>query len=205
MPRPVLPSLLASQPLLLHPTPPFPMSKPVKYRFSFGPWNISEGADPFGPEVRNVFPHEKKFALYKPLGFDGVQFHDDDVVPGVDDLTPAQVTEAVRQGQADARQPGTRPRVRGSAPVVRAADGGWRATPPTARRTASTRWSARCAPSTSRARSARKATVLWLAREGTYIRESKNARVAYRAAAGDDQRHARSRQGDRDLDRAEAQ
>ena len=22
------------------------------YRFSFGPWNIHEGADPFGPEVR---------------------------------------------------------------------------------------------------------------------------------------------------------
>src|SRR5574343_461049 len=59
------------------------MSKPTKYRFSFGPWNISEGGDPFGPEVRPVFPHEKKFALYKPLGFDGVQFHDDDVVPGL--------------------------------------------------------------------------------------------------------------------------
>ena len=23
-----------------------------KFRFSFGPWNIHEGADPFGPEVR---------------------------------------------------------------------------------------------------------------------------------------------------------
>ena len=22
------------------------------YRFSFGPWNIHEGADPFGPPVR---------------------------------------------------------------------------------------------------------------------------------------------------------
>ena len=42
------------------------MSTPVTYRFSFGPWNISEGGDPFGGEVRKVFPHEEKFALYRP-------------------------------------------------------------------------------------------------------------------------------------------
>ena len=69
------------------------MSNPTSYRFSFGPWNISEGADPFGPEVRSAFPHEQKYALYKPMGFDGVQFHDDDVVPGIDDLTAAQVSK----------------------------------------------------------------------------------------------------------------
>ena len=45
------------------------MSTPVTYRFSFGPWNISEGGDPFGGDVRKVFPHEEKFALYRPLGF----------------------------------------------------------------------------------------------------------------------------------------
>ena len=67
------------------------MSNPTPYRFSFGPWNISEGADPFGPATRATFDHEAKFALYHPLGFDGVQFHDDDVVPGLDDLTAAQV------------------------------------------------------------------------------------------------------------------
>jgi hypothetical protein len=26
--------------------------KKSKYRFTFGPWNISTGRDPFGPEVR---------------------------------------------------------------------------------------------------------------------------------------------------------
>src|SRR5260221_723914 len=72
---------------------PLPMSSPTQYRFSFGPWNISEGADPFGPEVRAAFPHEEKFALYKPLGFDGVQFHDDDVVPDLDRQSPAQVMD----------------------------------------------------------------------------------------------------------------
>ena len=67
------------------------MNPPVDYKFSFGPWNISEGADPFGPEVRPAFPHEEKFALYRPLGFEGVQFHDDDVVPGLDGLSPDQM------------------------------------------------------------------------------------------------------------------
>ena len=67
------------------------MSSPLSYRFSFGPWNISEGADPFGPDVRPAFPHEGKFALYKPLGFDGVQFHDDDVVADLTRLAPAQI------------------------------------------------------------------------------------------------------------------
>src|SRR5579862_2627571 len=67
------------------------MSQSTQYRFSFGPWNISEGADPFGPEVREAYPHEKKFALYKTLGFDGVQFHDDDVVPDLDGKSPEQI------------------------------------------------------------------------------------------------------------------
>jgi xylose isomerase len=67
------------------------MSKKSQYRFSFGPWNISEGSDPFGPNVRAAYPHEKKFKLYKSLGFDGVQFHDDDVVPGLEKLKPAQI------------------------------------------------------------------------------------------------------------------
>ena len=67
------------------------MNTPTTYRFSFGPWNISEGSDPFGPEVRTAFPHEKKFALYRNHGFEGVQFHDDDVVPGIDALTPEQI------------------------------------------------------------------------------------------------------------------
>ena len=52
-----------------------------EYRFSFGPWNIHEGSDPFGPMVRSAVTFAKKLKLYKTLGFDGVQFHDDDAVP----------------------------------------------------------------------------------------------------------------------------
>ena len=40
-----------------------------EYRFSFGPWNISEGADPFGPTVRPTIEFAKKLASYKKLGF----------------------------------------------------------------------------------------------------------------------------------------
>ena len=52
-----------------------------KYRFSFGPWNISQGSDPFGPVVRKEVQFAKKIARYRELGFTYVQLHDDDVVP----------------------------------------------------------------------------------------------------------------------------
>ena len=42
-----------------------------EFRFSFGPWNIHEGADPFGPEVRHTIAFNDKLELYKKLGFDG--------------------------------------------------------------------------------------------------------------------------------------
>ena len=63
------------------------------YRFSFGPWNIHEGADPFGPPVRQPRDFESKLTVFKELGFDAVQFHDDDAVPGLDGLSAAQIRE----------------------------------------------------------------------------------------------------------------
>lgn len=50
------------------------------FRFSFGPWNIHEGADPFGPPVRPTMAFSKKLETLKELGFDAMQFHDDDAV-----------------------------------------------------------------------------------------------------------------------------
>ena len=58
------------------------------YRFSFGPWNIHPGEDPFGPAVREEFTFAEKLGMYKKLGFDGIQLHDDDAVP---DTLPAVV------------------------------------------------------------------------------------------------------------------
>jgi xylose isomerase len=62
-----------------------------EYRFSFGPWNIHDGADPFGPTVRRGITFARKVKLYKKLGFDGVQFHDDDAVPNLEGLSAAEV------------------------------------------------------------------------------------------------------------------
>jgi len=69
------------------------MTTPRKYRFTFGPWNISQGADPFGPTVREEVAFAAKIREYKKLGFDGVQFHDDDAVPEVDKKSPEQIAK----------------------------------------------------------------------------------------------------------------
>src|SRR5271156_293932 len=67
--------------------------KSRSYQFTFGPWNISQGADPFGPPVREEVTFAAKIREYKKLGFDGVQFHDDDAVPSdrIDQLSPAEL------------------------------------------------------------------------------------------------------------------
>jgi xylose isomerase len=150
----------------------------ISYRFSFGPWNISEGADPFGPEVREAYPHEAKYALYKELGFDGVQFHDDDVVPGLDDLSAKEIDSKVAEVAAILNNQGLVPEF--VAPRLwfapQTIDGGYTSNSQSDREYA---WE-RTAKAIDIARAIdSKAIVLWLAREGSYIRESKNAKVAY--------------------------
>ncbi|HOE12133.1 MAG TPA: TIM barrel protein [bacterium] len=66
-----------------------------QYRFSFGPWNIHEGADPFGPVVRQPFSFAQKIKMYRPFGFEGVQFHDDDVVPA--DWSASETEKGVKK------------------------------------------------------------------------------------------------------------
>lgn len=151
---------------------------PSTYRFSFGPWNISEGADPFGPAVREAYLHEKKWALYKPMGFDGVQFHDDDVVPNLDALSPAQIAVKAAQIASILESEGlvaefVAPRLWFSEPTM---DGCYTSNCESDRHYAWQR-TQRCID-IARAIGSR-AIVLWLAREGTYIREAKNARLAY--------------------------
>lgn len=159
------------------------MISPVNYRFSFGPWNISEGADPFGPEVRSAFPHEEKFALYRPLGFEGVQFHDDDVVPGLDDLSPSEVTTKTSEVKAMLDNQGLVPEF--VAPRLwfdkRTVDGGYTSNSASDREYA---WD-RTKQCIDIARGLDcKAIVLWFAREGSYIREAKDAKLAYERLLG---------------------
>lgn len=61
------------------------------YRFSTGPWNISEGRDPYGPETRPAQSLGWKLARLREGGFDAVMFHDDDIVPEIDTKSSAQI------------------------------------------------------------------------------------------------------------------
>ncbi len=151
---------------------------PGQYRFSFGPWNLHEGADPFGPPVRPTVAFAEKLGLYKRLGFDAVQFHDDDAVPELEELAPEEV--AAKAGAMKSMLDGEGLVAEFVAPRLwedpRGIDGGFTANDPACRRWAMDRFK-RCVD-IAHALDTR-LTVLWLAREGTYIRESKNAIDAY--------------------------
>lgn len=53
------------------------------FKFSVGPWNLHTGTDPFGPPVRAEREFLDTLKLFKEMGFDYIQFHDDDAVPDV--------------------------------------------------------------------------------------------------------------------------
>ena len=67
------------------------------FKFSVGPWNIHEGADAFGPAVRKTIAFEKKVEMFKKIGLDGVQFHDDDAVPEINELNDGQIRARARE------------------------------------------------------------------------------------------------------------
>ncbi len=149
------------------------------YRFSFGPWNIHEGADPFGPAVRPSLSFAHKLPLYKELGFDAVQFHDDDAVPELNDLAPMQIRERARGVRRQLEDHGliaefVAPRLWEHPMTI---DGAYTSNDPKARAYAIER-SKRAADIAQELGC--DLMVLWLAREGTYLRESKNAGAAAR-------------------------
>lgn len=71
-----------------------------QFRFSVGPWNVHTGADSYGPATRNDIALEEKFAKFSELGFDAVQFHDDDVVPNMNDLSEEEIKAEARKVKA---------------------------------------------------------------------------------------------------------
>jgi xylose isomerase len=144
------------------------------YRFSFGPWNIHEGADPFGPEVRPSLTFDQKLESYKELGFDAVQFHDDDAVPELDQLSAAQIRQQAQQMRKKLADHGLEaefvaPRLWEHPNTI---DGAFTANDPKARQYAIER--AKKAVDIGRELETN-LMVLWLAREGTYLREAKDA------------------------------
>ena len=146
-------------------------SRKAVYRFSFGPWNIHEGADPFGPEVRESFTWDEKIATYRKLGFTGVQFHDDDVADASlsykDCMARAREVKKILDGEGLEAE-FTAPRYWED---PRGIDGPITSNDPKARRWAIDR-AKRSADIGNVIGTHR--MVIWPAREGTYIRESKN-------------------------------
>ncbi|MFL5342591.1 MAG: TIM barrel protein [Gemmataceae bacterium] len=141
------------------------------YRFTFGPWNISVGADPFGPAVRPDVAFAAKLREYKKLGFDGVQLHDDDVVPADWNL------EQTKKGVAEVKKmlEGEGLFAEFIAPRLwedpRTIDGAYSSNSAADREYAVTR--SKRAVDIANMLGTRD-IVLWLAREGTYIREAKD-------------------------------
>ena len=151
----------------------------ANYRFSFGPWNLHDGADPFGPPVRPSVSFAKKLGMYKTLGFEGVQFHDDDAVPDMEKLSPAEIQKqaaGVKKVLDDAGLVAefVAPRLWEHENGI---DGGFTANDPKCRR-----WAIERAKRTIDIANALgiKLIVLWLAREGTYVREAKDPLASHR-------------------------
>ncbi len=146
----------------------------TEYCFSFGPWNIQEGADPFGPPVRDGFTFDKKVGFYRELGFVGIQFHDDDIVPDIDDKTHAQLISRAKAVKKQIDNNGltaevVAPRLWESPQTI---DGAYTSNCAAERAYALER-SKRCIDIANEIGCQN--LVLWLAREGTYIRETKSA------------------------------
>jgi xylose isomerase len=151
-----------------------PAAPKAAYRFTFGPWNISTGADPFGPPVREEVAFAAKLREYKKLGFDGVQCHDDDIVP------PDQIDadpQALQKAAASVKKmlDGEGLFCEFVAPRLwehpRTIDGAYTANDAAERKYAVER--SKRAIDIARAVGC-KDIVLWLAREGTYVREAKD-------------------------------
>lgn len=151
------------------------MATKHSYKFCFGPWNLSEGQDPYGPPTRPPQTFEWKLAQLKKLGFDAMMFHDDDAVPDVDNKSPAELRKAARELKKKLADAGVAAEM--VAPRLwfdpRTVDGAFTSNDPACRRYAIER-SLRCIDIANELDT--DLIVLWLAREGSYLRESKNAR-----------------------------
>src|SRR5262245_3533575 len=151
------------------------MAKRHNYKFCFGPWNISEGQDPYGPTTRPAQTFDWKLDQLKKLGFDAMMFHDDDAVPDIDSKSDAQVRKETKELKKRLNNCGIAPEM--VAPRLwfspMTIDGAYTSNDPKCRKYAIER-SLRSIDIANDLDT--DILVLWLAREGTYLRESKNAR-----------------------------
>lgn len=144
-----------------------------RFKFSVGPWNVHEGADSYGPAVRAAIPLEEKVKKFKEMGFDAIQFHDDDAVPNINDLTEEEIIEEAKKVKAmldkyDLKAEFVAPRLWMDPHTI---DGGFASNCEGDIEYAM--WRAYRSIDISKALGCNK-LVLWLAREGTLCYESKS-------------------------------
>lgn len=149
------------------------MPKEQRYKFCFGPWNISEGQDPYGPTTRPPQAFDWKLEKLKELGFDAMMFHDDDAVPEIDGKSGKQIEKEAKELKKKLRDAGiaaemVAPRLWFSPMTV---DGAYTSNDPKCRKYAIER-SLRAIDIAEILGT--NVIVLWLAREGTYLREAKS-------------------------------
>ncbi len=146
----------------------------TQFVYSAGVWNLHTGADPFGPPVRKERDIVETAQILRRLGFTYVQLHDDDAVP----MDVADVSGACRQLKKICDDHGLG--VEFIAPRIwedpRFADGGITANNAVSRQLALDR-AKRSVDIANELGTDR--LVLWPAREGTYVRESKDAQVSF--------------------------
>lgn len=151
------------------------MAKETSYKFCFGPWNISEGQDPYGPPVRQPKSFDWKLSALKKLGYDAMMFHDDDAVPDIDSKSEAQIRKEAKElkkrldGEGIAAEM-VAPRLWFAPETI---DGAYTSNDPKHRQYAIDR-SLRSIDIANILGT--DILVLWLSREGTYLRESKSCK-----------------------------
>ena len=151
------------------------MAKAHSYKFCFGPWNISEGQDPYGPPTRPPQTFDWKLDALKKLGYDAMMFHDDDAVPDIDGKSEQQIRKEAKELKKRLDDAGiaaemVAPRLWFSPQTI---DGAYTSNDPKHRQYAIDR-SLRCIDIANILDT--DIVVLWLAREGTYLRESKSCK-----------------------------
>ncbi len=144
-----------------------------KFKYSVGPWNVHEGADAYGPTTRKTISVEEKFKKFKEIGFDAIQFHDDDAVPNMNKLSVEEIKVEARKMKAlldkyDLKAEFVAPRLWMDERTI---DGGFMSTRASDREFAM--WRAYRSIDIARELGT-DLIVLWLAREGTLCAESKS-------------------------------
>ncbi len=148
-----------------------------RFRFSLGPWCFDSGRDAFGPAVREEKSFDQVLEGCQELGYEGIELHDDDVVPGLNEMHHAEMMRKAGEVRRKIDDHGLEAAF--IAPRLwedpRTIDGAATSNSPADRQYALER--ARKAIDIANVMGTRN-IVCFFGREGTYIREAKDSKAA---------------------------